>query len=134
MLSNSKSPRDSWCIIQKNSLMNNPFAQFSNIRSWFSVRKISLFWYRFYRRVFLIFFTCILIFGAWYWYYSLYQYSWTERDQKTFLDSYAQETDFKDVIFKKVVATARERQNQYEKGISLERDYFRLDKLPEETK
>lgn len=79
-------------------------------------------------------FVCVSIFGVWYWYYNLYRYSWTEGAKKTFLDSYAQETDFKDAVFEKAVSTARERQSQYEKGVSLEHDYFRLDKLPEETK
>lgn len=74
----------------------------------------------------------MMIFGAWYWYYTLYQYAWDESTQKKFLESYAQETDFKEAVFEKAVSVAKERQAKYETGVSLEHDLFRLDKLPKE--
>ncbi len=72
--------------------------------------------------------------GVWYWYYSLYQYSWDEKAKKSFLDSYAQETDFKHAVFEKAVSVSQERQKQHEAGITLKHDYFRLDVVPEEKK
>ncbi|MBP6889409.1 MAG: hypothetical protein KBC83_03905 [Candidatus Moranbacteria bacterium] len=114
--------------------MKNSFLNTHQFRSWFSLHKISLFWYRWYRRAFLVLFVVISALGAWYWYYNLYQYSWNEETKKTFLDSHAQETDLKEAIFKKEISAMQERQKRYESGVSLEHDFFRLERLPEETK
>ncbi len=112
--------------------MQNPLRSLAEFRSRFSFRDMTLFWYRSYRRVFLVFFTLVLIAGAWYWYYSLYQYSWDEKAKKSFLDSHAQETDFKDAVFEKAVSVSQERQKRHEAGVSLKHDLFRLDIVPEE--
>ncbi|MBP6975509.1 MAG: hypothetical protein KBB51_01620, partial [Candidatus Moranbacteria bacterium] len=88
--------------------MKNPFSDISRFRSRFSSQKVTLLWYQLYRRVFLVFFAAVLVAGAWYWYYSLYKYSWSERTKKAFLDSYVQETDFKEASFKKAVSTSLE--------------------------
>ena len=114
--------------------MQNPFRSISKFHSRFSFRDITLLWYRSYRRVFLVFFTLVLIAGAWYWYYNLYQYSWDEKAKKSFLDSYAQETDFKHAVFEKAVSVSQERQRRHETGISLGHDLFRLEIIPEEKK
>jgi len=114
--------------------MKNPLADISRFRSRFSFRKVTLFWYRSYRRMFLALFVVVFMAGAWYWYYNLYQYSWDEKAKKTFLDSYVQETDFKEISFKKAVSIAHEKRKQYDAGISLEHDLFRLDVFPEQKR
>lgn len=118
-------------ITRKNNRMKNPFSDISRFRSRFSSQKVTLLWYQLYRRVFLVFFAAVLVAGAWYWYYSLYQYSWSERTKKAFLDSYVQETDFKEASFKKAVSASLEKRKQHETGVSLEHDFFRLDTIPE---
>ncbi len=112
--------------------MKNLSIYISRLRSRFSFQNISLFWYRSYRRFFLIFFAGILISGAWFWYYNLYQYSWDERTKKAFLDSYIQETDFKEETFTKAVSSAHERQQRFEWETLLKHDLFHLDELPKE--
>ena len=118
-------------ITRKNNRMKNPFSDISRFRSRFSSQKVTLLWYQLYRRVFLVFFAAVLVAGAWYWYYSLYKYSWSERTKKAFLDSYVQETDFKEASFKKAVSASLEKRKRHETGVSLEHDFFRLDTIPE---
>lgn len=95
---------------------------------------MTLLWYRSYRRVFVVFFIVLLMVGAWYWYYNLYRYSWDEGAKKVFLDSYVQETDFKEIGFRKAVSVSQEKRKRYEAGVSLKHDLFRLDVLPESKK
>lgn len=110
--------------------MMHPSFHLKDLRAGFSLRKLILFWYVSHRRFLGAIFGVILLFAAWEWYYSLYQYTWTDREKKVFLESYDQETTFRASRFEEAVQTMERRRTQHEEAPLLQHDLFFLDKSP----
>lgn len=78
-------------------------------------------------------FLCVSSFGAWYWYYSLYQYQWSDSQKKSFLESYAKETEFRASRFNGAVKSVQQRQDEFGKDPAIVHDMFQLDREPKTT-
>lgn len=84
--------------------MNIPFQNFfQKSGEHFSLGNILFFWYRYHKILFFCGFFIILFFGAWSWYYSLYQYRLSDEEKKQYIEQNFRETLFKEVQFRQVV-------------------------------
>jgi NADH:ubiquinone oxidoreductase subunit H len=84
--------------------MNISFQNFfKKSGEYFSLRKMLSFWYRHHTALFFCAFFAVLFFGAWSWYYSLYQYRLSDEEKKQYIEQNFRETVFKELVFHNVV-------------------------------
>lgn len=95
---------------------------FKGVQERFSSRRFLFFWYRHYKFLFFLLFLVVLSIGGWKWYYSLYEYAFTEEEKKEYIESYFKETVFKETKFREVVGNLRERTRMHGETFESTRD------------
>jgi hypothetical protein len=97
------------------------------IKGWFqkfSLRKLSLAWYRYFRIFFGILFLLILGVGSYIWYQSLYNYKWSEDEKKTYMEITVKETNLKYKELEKLLVSLKERERQHQEKSPITRNLF----------
>ncbi len=69
----------------------------------FSLRRILFFWYRHHKALFFCFFCGVVLIGVWDWYYSFYQYRFSDEEKKQYIEQHFKETAFKETEFRQAV-------------------------------
>lgn len=105
--------------------MKIPFLSFFiKIKERFSFGNMLVLWYRYYKVLALIGFFLVLAFGGWNYYYSVYQYRFSDEEKKQYVDSYFKETIFKEARFNEVVDSLRARARMHEEAFEIKRNIF----------
>lgn len=105
--------------------MKIPFLPFFlKIKEYFSSGRILVFWYHHYKIPVFIGFLIILSIGGWNYYYSVYQYRFTDEEKQQYIDSYFKETTFKEERFNAVVDSLAERARTHDGTLDLKQNIF----------
>lgn len=114
--------------------MNLPFQNFFQKNGErFSLGNILFFWYRYHKILFFCGFFIVLFFGAWRWYYNLYQYRLSDEEKKQYIEQNFRETVFKESSFQSVVEMLAKRTERVE-TLEVKRDIFRGKGIEEKKK
>jgi hypothetical protein len=95
-----------------------------SIRKYFSLKRLMLFWYQHYKKLFLVGFIGVLGSGGYFWYSNLYQYQWTEEKKNQFVEQHFKATVFREKQFRQLVDGLKDRAKRHEEPVSLARDIF----------
>lgn len=105
--------------------MRIPFlSYFIKIKEYFSSGDMLVLWYRHYKVLIFAFFLLVLAFGGWVYYYSVFQYHFSDEEKRQYVDSYFKETTFKEARFHEVVDSIVARARIHENTIELRRNIF----------
>ena len=85
---------------------------------------ILFFWYKHHKMVFFLVFLIVLCIGGWKWYYSLYQYRFSDEEKKQYIEANFRETAFKEAKFLDLVGQLTARERQHTETLELKRDIF----------
>lgn len=105
--------------------MKIPFSSsFLKIKEYFSFGDMLIFWYRHYKFFVFIGFLVALSFGGSLYYYSVYQYHFSEEEKTQYINSYFRETTFGEEKFYAVVDSLAERAWIHNTPTNLKRNIF----------
>ncbi len=105
--------------------MKNLFNIFSRqSASHFSFDQALLFWYRHYRKFFLLLFLLVISTGAFNYYRYVFAYHFTEDEKKQYIESYFKETLFQEKNFLSLVESLESRKQDYGNNPSLQQNIF----------
>ena len=90
----------------------------------FSLRKLTLAWYRYFKVFFVLLFLCISLFGSFLWYQSLYNFHWDDSQKKAYIETTTKETNLKQKEFEKLLTSLKERESQHEEESPISRNVF----------
>ncbi len=106
--------------------MKIPFLSlFKAVEKRVSLNRGLFFWYRHHNALFFLCFFIVLSIGSWRWYYSLYQYRFSDEEKKQYIEANFEETVFKESKFRDVVDRLTERTRKHEEPLELKRDIFK---------
>ena len=100
------------------------FSSFNKLRTFFSSGSALVLWYRHYKVVIFIGFLVVLAYGGWNYYFSLYQFRFSDQEKQQYVDSYFKETIFKEKRFHDVVDSLAARARAHTTVLSLSRNIF----------
>ena len=105
--------------------MKIPFLSFfTRVKEHFSFGNTLVLWYRYYKMLVFIGFFIVLLFGGLNYYYSVYQYRFSDEEKKQYVDSFCKETTFKEARFNEVVDGLRVRARMHEETFEIKRNIF----------
>lgn len=96
----------------------------ADIQKHFSFRRVTLFWYRHFKLMFILLFFLMLGFAAFLWYSSVYPYEWDESQKKAYIEQTFTETNLKEKEFQKLLESLRQRKIEYENPFEINRNLF----------
>lgn len=103
---------------------------FIKMQDSFSPGKWLVFWYRHYKVLIFVGFILVLSIGGWNYYYSLYQYQFSDAEKKQYVDSYFKETAFKEDRFLSVIQSLQARARMHGETFDLKRNIFEKGSKP----
>ncbi len=103
-----------------NVSLNNITAFFQR----FSLRQITLAWYRYFKLFFVILFFGITVYGGYIWYSSLYHYEWNEAQKKSFAEKTFTETNLKEKEFSRLLEMLKKRSEEQQNPLTVSRNLF----------
>ncbi len=90
----------------------------------FSLRHLTLAWYRYFKLFFTVLFFVIMAFGGYLWYASLYNYSWDEEQKQAYMEKTFTETNLKEKEFSRLLETLKTRQTEHQNPLNISRNLF----------
>ena len=79
----------------------------------FSLRKLTLAWYRYFKVIYILLFIAIIGWGSFTWYQSLYNFHWNDEQKKAYMETVTKETNLKQKEFDKLLSLLKEREKQH---------------------
>jgi hypothetical protein len=97
---------------------------FRNFFARFSLRQLTLAWYRYFKLMFTFLFFGVLALGGYLWYTSLYNYQWDENQKKSYMEKTFTETNLKEKEFSQLLAALKARADQQQNPLTISRNLF----------
>jgi hypothetical protein len=83
---------------------------------------ISIYWNKYYKLVLAVFFLIVSLWGAYSWYWYLYEFKWSSEQIDQYISSHDQEIKFKEENFRLIVNEIERRKNAYGEGAKSVKD------------
>ncbi|MCW1888175.1 MAG: hypothetical protein KIH67_001320 [Candidatus Moranbacteria bacterium] len=90
----------------------------------FSLRKLTLAWYRYFKVIFALLFLAVIGWGSFIWYQSLYNFHWNDEQKKSYMETVTKETNLKQKEFDKLLASLKERESKHNEESPIDRNLF----------
>jgi hypothetical protein len=90
----------------------------------FSLRQLTLAWYRYFKLLFTLLFLGVLVLGGYLWYTSLHNYRWDEGQKKAYMEKTFTETNLKEKEFSRLLDTLKTRAEQQKNPLTISRNLF----------
>lgn len=104
--------------------MNVSLRSVENFFQHFSLRQITLAWYRYFKLTFTVLFFVVVAYGGYVWYSSLYHYTWSDGEKKAFADKTFTETNLKEKEFSKLLEMLKKRTEDHQNPLTISRNIF----------
>jgi len=104
--------------------MNISVQTLQNKLEKFSLRKLTLAWYRYFKILFVILFLSIILGGSFIWYQSLHLFHWDDSQKKAYIETTTKETNLKQKEFEKLLTSLKERESWHQTESPLSRNLF----------
>jgi len=104
--------------------MNISLREFQNKLQKFSIRRLTLAWYRYFRVLFGILFLVVFGLGSFIWYQSLHNFQWTEEQKKVYMEKTFTETNLKQKELDKLLESLKKREGDHQVRSPISRNLF----------
>ncbi len=105
--------------------MDNPIKKINLGNINFAKEGIYKWWQKYQWLIFGIIFLIIIATGAFYWYFSLYKFSWDENRKKEYLEKQSQQVNLEEEKFKKVIEEFEKRKRMFQSEPPIVKDIFK---------
>lgn len=104
--------------------MNLSLPQIENWFRRFSLRQLTLLWYRYFKLFFTLLFFLVLGYGSYVWFHNLYRYTWTDAERQKYIETTFTQTNLKQADFEKTLGALKQREQEYQSQNLLQRNLF----------
>ena len=111
-------------LISESNPMDIQSIHLQDIQKYFSFRRVTLFWYRHFKLMFILLFLNMLGFAAYLWYNSVYNYEWDDTQKKAYTERTFTETNLKEKEFQKLLESLKQRKSEYENPLDISKNLF----------